>query len=242
MVAKFLEKQAALAAAVKFEIPTNLAASKEGSRLLLPTSNSSSTSSGHAPGRQSRDPAPGSTAQGRSNGTLETGHAAGPDAAGVRPPAASGGAAVEGAGASAVRRQAAAADPAACADAAPQPTAADAAAPGRPQVMAADTQGAAAQAMSEPQQPHAGLSLQGKRCLDLSAGCGLVGEQPTCSLTPAAGRACLMATMLPPGSRSQLPAQSVRSRRRHGQLSVPGGQPAVARGPQASSWRCWVGA
>jgi hypothetical protein len=154
VVAKFLEKQAALAAAAN---------------------NSSSSSSSHTPGAQSRDPAHSSMAQCRTNGSLETGLAAGSDVTEVQPPAAGGAAAVEGAGASAVERQAAA-HPVECADTAARPTAASAASPVHPQVAAAVVQEAEPRATSETQRLHAVLSLRGRRCLDLSAGCGVVGE------------------------------------------------------------------
>lgn len=155
MVAKFLEKQTALAAAAN---------------------NSSSASSSHIPGRQARVPAHSSTAQCRTNGSLETDHAAGSDVTEVQPPAAGNAAAVESAATSAAQRKAAAAHPAAYADAASQPAAASTMPAGDPPVTAANGQEAEARALSERQQAEAGLSLQGMRCLDLSAGCGLVGK------------------------------------------------------------------
>lgn len=151
VVAKFLEKQAALAAAAE-----------------------SSSSSSRIPGDQARVPAHSSTAQCCTADGYGNSCTVGSDTTEVRPPAAGGVAAVEGTGASAVQRQAAAAHPAACA--ALQPPAASTVLAGDLPVTAANGQEAEARAMSEKQQAEAGRSLQGKRCLDLSAGCGLVGK------------------------------------------------------------------
>jgi hypothetical protein len=142
VVAKFLEKQAALAAAAE------------------------RSSNGSCTGKQAGRPAPlsgsahsfaaGSPTDGRNDNVRDVTAAAADHAAAAG--------SADTPAAEPAHAGAAGAHPGAGVDAAEQPAA------------AGGTPAAESPAESHAQQPAGGLSLGGQRCLDLSAGCGLVGE------------------------------------------------------------------